>query len=329
MKNQFSSRYSLFRYAWGIMMLISLLLSVSSCDNSRKDEKVMVGRTLKDTTSYKLHMPNIPSNITSSEERAEFLAFHYWDNMDWNDTILLKAERFMGENMATYGTILEMVPYKTAVSAVSGLINEVADNKHALRSIDEYAFSYFYYPGAPQYNEELYLLFINPLLAQSNFAEADAERLKMRKEYIHKNRVGSIAADFSFIGTDGKEHTLLKTSQEAAYRILMLYDPECEVCEDAIRIMSEAKAFTEAQKSGEVSVIAINAYGQPNGGEADRKDGMPQNWVVGYSPEGEIENEEIYAIRATPAIYVLDKDGRILMKDLSIARLSQFVNSTE
>lgn len=306
---------------------VCMIMMLVSCGNHKPSDNEGKGQV--DTLNYILKMPDIPQSYASRDKKAEFLADHYWDNMNWNDTLLLGSERFMGESMATYGTLLGMVSPKVATASINGLINKLSTDIKALKSIEHYAFTYFYYPGAPQYDEELYLMFINPLLAQKNLPEEIRERLKTRKEYIMKNRVGSVASDFKYIGTDGKSHRLHSTAENSEYRVLMLYDPECEVCEDAIRIMSESRAFSEAQQRGIVSVIAINAYGQSEGGTAIRKKGMPQNWIVGYSPQGEIENEEIYAIRATPAVYVLDKDGKILMKDLSIPRLSQFVNNTE
>ena len=281
-----------------------------------------------DTASYVLPLPSIPSAITEPADRASFLADHYWDNMDWNDTLLLSCDRFMGESMATYGTLLNIAPLSKATSAVNALVNRVASNHRALNTLADYAYSYFYYPGAPLYDEETYLLFLNPMLAQKGIPDEEWQRMRLRKDNIMKNRKGSVATDFRFIGTDGKTHNLHSMLRDTPYNLLMLYDPDCEVCGDAISIITASGPFTEAQREGVVKVIAINPFGQEQGGPALRKNGIPEEWITGYSPDGEMDKQEIYAIRATPAIYVLDSEGHVLHKDLSINNLADFVNAS-
>lgn len=310
----------------GALFFVMTLSVTSAC--GRKADSSVSSTSSVDTATYTLPLPEMPKNLTQPEQRAAFLADHYWDKMDWNDTVLLSADRFMGESMATYGALLNIAPRDKAVSAVNALINSLGGNRKALDKVAEYAYSYFYYPGAPQYDEELYLLFVNPLLARSEISQETAERISHRKGDIMKNRVDAQATDFEFIGTDGKKHKLLDTARNADYRLLMLYDPDCEVCNDAIRILTSDAGFTQAQKEGQVAVIAINAFGQEKEGKAEIKAGMPPEWTVGYSPKGQIDLEELYVIRATPAIYILDRKGKILQKDLSIPRLSDFVSSS-
>lgn len=278
-----------------------------------------------DTATYVLPLPAMPAELTQPADRAAFLAEHYWDAMDWQNPLLLNADRFMGESMATYGTLLGIAPEDKAEATVASLVKTIGENQAALDKVAEYAYSYFYHPESPYYNEETYLLFIDPILTAPSTNHENKERLKFRKEEIMKNRVGNVATDFSYIGTDGEKHRLLETAPEAEYRLLMFYEPDCEVCTEAIRIMTSSASFARAQETGEVAVIAINAFGQPQGGSAQPKAGMPANWTVGYSPEGEIDEDEIYVIRTTPAIYLLDREGRILQKDLSLPRLADFV----
>lgn len=280
-------------------------------------------------SAYTLPLPDVPRSLTTPQERAAFVADHYWDGMDWRDTLLLRSDQFMGESMATYGTLLGIAPRDRAEASVRALIDSVGENSDALNTLADYSYSYFYYPESPMYDEELYFLFIDPLLSRKALSEENAERLRDRKEGMLKNRVGTIATDFEYVGTDGDTHTLFTTPKGTETTLLMFYSPECDVCEEAIKILNSSDAFAELQKEGKAQVIAINAYGQEKAGPAERKPGMPDNWIVGYSPEGRIDAEELYLIRATPAIYILDPDFRILQKDLPLPRLSSYLNSLQ
>lgn len=285
------------------------------------------GNQPKDTATYQLPLPKVPASIKEPAKRAAFVADHYWDHMDWQDTLLLSSERFMGESMATYGELLRLSgSERTRSSAVNAMVNSAAVNPKALKTVSDYAYTYFYYPDAPQYDPELYLDFITPLMAQPGISRADKMRLERYRKQILNNRVGSVARDFVYIGEDGKQHRLLSTAQGAQYRVIFFFDPDCNICEEAIEMMKSSKKFSEAEKEGVAAVIAINPFGQESPGKAKGKSTMPDNWTVGYSPDGEVDNDELYSIRATPAIYVIDQTGRILEKDLSLARLDTFLN---
>lgn len=322
-----SSRTGLLR----ISAIISIVLSFPICHAKGfySNELNMREATSRiDPDTYTLPLPEVPRSLSTPPERAAFVADHYWDEMNWNDSLLLNSEKFMGESLATYGMLLGIAPRERAASAVCSLINSLNNKPSALQALSEYAYSYFYHPESPQYDEELYLLFVDPLLNSSGIDEGNSERLKKRRADILQNRVGSIATDFTYVGTDGCEHALLSTSPETEYRLLLLYDPNCQVCEEAVKVLKSSEAFSKAQATGKVAVIAINAYGQEKPGPAMRKTDMPDNWIIGYSPEGEIDRDEIYIIRTAPAIYILDSAGRIIKKDLSIERLADFINST-
>lgn len=307
--------------------ILTLLLPLlfAACGNAARSSSAASGAMPVDTADYHLPLPMPPKGMTDPQQRAGFLANHLWDGMDWNDTVLLSSERIMGEGMANYGLFLSMLEAGKASSVVNAMVNRLSGNPRALDVFADYAYTYFYYPDAPQYDAELYLHFLNPLIAVRSLPESTRLRLQTRREEIMKNRVGTIAQDFSFVDSDGNTRRLSESGVGAEVRVLMMYDPDCEVCDEAIGVMNAPGRFSDAVREGRVAVIAINAFGQDQGGKAIRKKGMPREWIVGYSPDGELDMDEIYVIRATPAIYVLDSEGRILDKDLSIAKLRQFV----
>lgn len=308
-----------------ILAFISLLLLAISCTGSKAHSLIEESRNETDTASFVLPVPVPPENM-SAQRRNLFMADRYWDAMDWSDSLFIGSDRIMGESMATYGVLLSSLPEVDRVKSVNAFINRISDNAQALKRVSEYAFSYFYYPGAPQYDAELYFPFIAPLLASNNVDAAERARLEDRSKQIKKNRIGAAAADFDYIDSAGNLRQLLSTSRNAGVRIIMLYDPDCNVCDEAISILTSSPKFNDACHTGDAAVIAINAYGQEGGGRARPKTGMPGYWTIGYSPKGEVDEKEIYVIRSTPAIYIIDSDGKVLEKDISLARLSQLVN---
>lgn len=271
-----------------------------------------------------LPLPVVPRYADTPEKRSLYMADHYWDAADWSDTTLLKSDRFMGESMANYGVLLSNIDEKRRPGIISSLLNRHEITPTAYRALEEYAYRYFYYPGAPQYDAELYLLFVNALLGSGKSDEATTERLLHRRGEILKNRVRHQATMFEYVDANGETHRFSPGSGESELTFLILYDPECDVCAEAVDIMTSSKPFSAAIQSGDVSVYAINAYGDEKAaGKVSSR--FPVSWHVGYSPDGEVEREEIYVIRSTPSIYIIDKEGIILEKDIILRRLSEIV----
>ncbi|MDE6005989.1 MAG: DUF5106 domain-containing protein [Muribaculaceae bacterium] len=320
----------IFRIISGIAFILSAFIAGPGCQAVspyHSGDGNNLPDSSPDLSGYTLPLPEVPLVLTTPQERAAFVAAHYWDGMDWNDRRLLGNERFMGESMATYATLLGITPREKGMDCIAELVNSIGTDPLALNTLADYAYSYLYLPESPLYDEELYLMFVNPLLAQPGLLEENHERLDKYKTDILKNRVGNIATDFTFIGTDGQSHDLLSLSPKASLRVLIFYAPGCDKCDEAFEIIKRSEAFSIAEARGEVSVIAINPFGQNNPGPAMIKPGMPKSWIVGYSPEGALDSDETYIIRSTPAIYILDRNGTILQKNLSLDRLKEFLNS--
>ena len=46
-----------------------------------------------------------------------------------------------------------------------------------------------------------------------------------------------------------------------------------------------------------------------------RMAGYPSAWINGYDPTFTIRTDRIYAVRAVPSLYLLDKDKTVVLKD--------------
>ena len=52
---------------------------------------------------------------------------------------------------------------------------------------------------------------------------------------------------------------------------------------------------------------------------------MPSGWIVGWNRQGDISNKTLYEIRATPTVYLLDKQKKVILKDASIEQIIQYL----
>lgn len=51
---------------------------------------------------------------------------------------------------------------------------------------------------------------------------------------------------------------------------------------------------------------------------------MPQGWIVGWNKQGNIRSKQLYDIRATPTLYLLDKQKKVILKDASLEKVIHY-----
>lgn len=153
---------------------------------------------------------------------------------------------------------------------------------------------------------------------------ADELREAYRMEMESRNAVGALASDFRFLDLDGRERTLhgwLSETGDATgfptdeQRVLLLfYDNDCSECRELERSLGRSAALARETESGRWRVLAVEAFGAD--AEAWRVGALtfPQSWTVGLSPDGEVEEQDIYWLPAAPVAYVLDGEGRVVSR---------------
>lgn len=104
-----------------------------------------------------------------------------------------------------------------------------------------------------------------------------------------------------------------------------LYDPDCSNCCKHEQILAELPAFVEMQEKGILRVLAV--YPDDNEEEWLLKSAhMPHGWIVGWNKQGDIRSKTLYEIRATPTMYLLDKQKKVILKDASLEQTIQYLS---
>ncbi len=210
-------------------ILVSLILFsiICSCDNSRKQDRL---ETVSVDSITELPLPSVPSGITTTEDRAAFVARHFWDALDFRSDPLAVDTAFMEQNFANFISVLAVTPQDRTGEAVQGLCKMALGNPDAFSLLESVAEKYLDDPNSPMRNEDLFILFLQDWESSDSVGEATRERAKFRLARAMKNRRGTLAADFRFVDRQGRETTLFKSLGTAA-TLLMFYDPDCPQCE--------------------------------------------------------------------------------------------------
>lgn len=181
---------------------------------------------------------------------------------------------------------------------------------------------YLFNPESPIYSQALYTVVLDALHAEG---AVDDELFRLRHADLMKNRVGSRATDFDIITREGKRTTLGNLAADDSFSgqplervILFFYDPDCNVCADVEKRLVADERLNAQIAAGRVKFIAVDPGDTPvMEWEAHAKT-LPENWIVGRSPGGRVDNDDLYVIRATPTVYILTPDLIVVGQDVNL-----------
>ena len=302
-----------------ILYLAALLIAAAACagNETRKSDESRDSVVIN-TDSLAFPMPVVPDSISSREGKLRYVALHYWDSMDFNDTTRSLRDDIMEQNFSNFTLILSSLSEAGGDGvdeAFSTLLTHASVNPRVLGKVRDIARLYLAEPDSPMRDDALWVVFIDAVLRGGYADEALSLRLANERERAVKNMPGTKAADFEYVTADGKKSRLSATPAGTESLMVFFYDPTCEACEETLSKMKNDASITDAVKGGRMKILAVAAKGTKPEWEAALWK-FPDDWTVGFNTDG-IDQREVYAFPSLPSIYILSPDLTVVAKDIN------------
>ena len=301
---------------FGYILLVAL--AVVACGRNKSAEAPALPKELPTRTFPRVQPPQM-----HPDGPAIYTVDHFWDDYFKDldryrtDSLYLGGvERVhLEEAFGLYATLLWNVPLEKAKASTARLYDQLvaAKNGTVAQTLVELTSRYFYDPNSPVRCEDFYLPFVEKL------AEGDLAPEEMRMQYGFQarmcamNAMGTPAADFSFTDTRGRRRTLY--DMEADYILLIFGNPDCTACKELVVQMESSPEVTALCDSGRLKVVDIFIDREVDQWKA-RVASYPARWINGYDHTFSIRDDILYNVRAVPSMYLLDKDKRVILKDV-------------
>lgn len=302
------------RTYWNIFLLF--LAVCASCSNKKANNDPQAQAPAD--TVRKFTLPVIPAVLEAPELRAEYLVRNYWENVDLKDTSYIHHPEMMEQAWVDYIDIMRIVPAELATSAIKDLIKSTEVEKKMFLYFTELADKYLYDPNSPMRNEELYIAVLDAMLESNVLNDTEKIRPQGRRELAEKNRPGRKATDFTYTLASGKTGTLYGV--KADYTLLFFNNPGCHACEESIEELKQAPMINQLLAAGRLKILALYPDEEREEWERHLKD-FPKEWINGYDRKTVIKEKNLYDLKAIPTLYLLDKDKKVLLKDVMVGQI--------
>lgn len=256
------------------------------------------------------------------EKKVFYYRKEFWENVDFSDKRLLRTP-VVNNKLKRYFDELTAQNPDSIISSIYSLVDRTV--------------------VYPEYNN----FFVNWLLnkyepGKVTLMDAEAIHVRLTQRYITKEKAPWADSMYvyslqnrayemgqSLIGQDGPNvtandlngntHTLL--DKTADYIVVYLFTPSCEHCmEQTPKLIDWYNEWKN--KGGDVYAIAIDTDEQELG-DYVKKTGMPFTYIYDST------NRSIYAkyyVNVTPELYVLNKERKIIGKNLKVFQIETIIN---
>ena len=179
----------------------------------------------------------------------------------------------------------------------------------------------FHDPNSPLRSDELYIPVLEAQLSSPYYDEYE----KLVPEYdlalASQNRIWQPANDFKYTTASGRTSNLY--SVKADYILIYINNPGCPMCRDIQAQIESSALLNELMAQNILKVVAL----YPDQDLALWKaHPLPKGWINGYDYGCQVEKNRTYDLRAIPALYLLNKEKKVLVKDsTSIPQIEQTI----
>lgn len=257
--------------------------------------------------------PVPPDNITSRQERIDYIAEHFWNEQTIADTTCFQRPKLLLD----YLYLIKQASKKDKY--IQDFISLSCRQEKTFSLILYWIDNILYDSSSPHYDETLYRKFLDEVMISKTDSVMKLIP-QQRIDIISKNQIGKTANNFSFIDKEGKRYDLYDI--DAPLLLLIFNNPDCSLCHKTEESIAKDETLQAMLKERTLKILAIT----PDADYDEWKNhAYPSNWQVGYDKERNIYDQRLYDIQRLPCLYLLDQDKQVLLKEADYDRLCKYL----
>jgi thiol-disulfide isomerase/thioredoxin len=261
---------------------------------------------------------------------------HYWDNVVFNDNRLLRTPFFEKKLDDYFKNFVSREP-DSVIEEVQYMLTVAKTGKEI------YPFLLFKFTNkyiSPEFmgQDKVFLHIYQNFFAKGDtilLNEASKKSLRDRAYSLMANQLGLPAPILVLNDVNDKRFALHNV--KAQYTFVAFWDPTCSHCK--VEIPKLDSIYKASWKALDVKVVSVNInFKEISAWKNFIKEHQLEDWLNGYQTEEDLNREvkegkpttirQLYDVYKTPTFYLLDKNKKIVAKNLSIEQFNDFLQST-
>lgn len=267
----------------------------------------------------------VPAVYTEPRLRAEYLAMHYWDHFDFADTAFVgSAANITEQAIVDFFSIFPYASYQTSCNGIKRLLDQAQKNRAMYAFFTSKMEEVLFYPNSSMRNEEYFIPVLEHMVASDSLDTYRKARPRAMLAQVQKNRPGMQAAGIRYTTENGSQGSLydLKTD----FVLVFFHGLDLGNAREVSQMIDVSQPVKQMIARKKLTILSI----YPDMAEEQWKEylpQMPETWIHGYDKNLDIRQRQTYVLRVLPALYLLDKEHKVVMKEVAFPYIELYLNS--
>jgi thiol-disulfide isomerase/thioredoxin len=249
-----------------------------------------------------------PEYLVNYDNIESFMHYHYFDKINFNDTLLLNHIAF-ASTIAYYLANYTDGSERNLNNSIEILMNKASVNSAVKDFVFNLLLDYFL-----KRNYDYAVTHLNDKYADGCSVGVSPDKQKF-VEALKNTQVGAKIPDLVLYDNNGQIKSLYNSFTQSKYTIFYVWTSWCHSCQSKTLVLMD---ILKKYKKTDVNLFAISLDEK----KEDWTAGIAKYKLADYTNVAELVPMAkstvlpSYAIRTTPKLYVLDNAGKIIAKDV-------------
>lgn len=270
----------------------------------------------------------VPSAVKNPDSikwvrRYNYNKDHFFDNIDLTDERLLRTPILQARFDAFFSGVVIQIP-DSIIKEVDKLIKKCEKNNKVFQFVSVYLFNKFRESQIMGHDAVLVKIADEIYLSgKADWVTKEfIEDLKRQVELMRNNLIGMTAHNLVMDSHKGIFVSLYDIEKD--FTIVYFWEPNCGHCKE-----TTPKLLTYYETKAKKENIEVFAVCTTSDKDAWTKyiEENKITWINGWDPQRSTHFDYYYNVQATPLIYILDRNKKIIAKKLSIEDVPSFIDN--
>lgn len=270
--------------------------------------------------------PMAPDDLPDISARSNWLMEHFWDNMNFSQGAVSQVA--LNHAFKVYTVPMQWADKTIVHKSVDALLAKIKKNPTMLVQFTKAAEDNLYAPEAEIWIDDIYLKFVDALLAEKKVPQSRKMRYEYQRGPLARTLTGQPMPPIPYtavILTGDTTATVVQYTKP--YNLVVFGDPTCSDCKIAKMHIETSAVIQRLMADGKLALYYIVPDDEGVENCYVWLSSYPEMWMRGAGTA----LDETIDMRLTPTLYLMDGNGIILEKHLGaevmIQRIAQRVQS--
>lgn len=245
-----------------------------------------------------------PDDLPDLQSRTDYLMENFWNPFDFKKTKVVD-QNALNHAFGVYAQAMQYATFKKVEDSVKKLIDKIKGNPGLTYQFTKAAEENLYGPRAEVWADDIYIMFLQNLVGNKKLQDAKKKKYAEQLTLLQSTKTG---APFPSLTVYDSSNSTILFKPEGEFKIIQLSSPNCPDCKYSNLKLDISSVMNDLIEDGrlEIDVLLLE--------ENENIPTYPSGWKVFNAPK--VSN--ILDIRMEPCFYVLDKDNKIIGKNLNV-----------